>query len=148
MGWGLMYVCAKMVDLKASNKKLKQRSRNIIRGIESTAEEMDDAALDERIDECGGSVKLALMTIMTGPTKQDCEKMLEEAGGVLSIALQTQKLLSNRFQEGSSGITKSDQPGSERKVIACIDAGGSKCAVAIANEAGNVARGEAGPCNV
>ncbi|KAF8861273.1 SIS domain-containing protein [Acephala macrosclerotiorum] len=135
-----------MVDLKATNIKLKQRSRNIVRSLELTASELSDEELDARIAECGGSVKFALMTLMTGCERQHCEEILEQAGGVLSTALQTiNATASNTI---SNGKIKSRNSASEGKLAVCIDGGGSKRAVALSDEAGNIGRGEAGPCNV
>jgi N-acetylmuramic acid 6-phosphate etherase len=62
-----------MVDLKATNVKLEQRSRNIIRSIEPTTFDLTDDELDARIKSCDGSVKLALITLMTGLEKEDCK---------------------------------------------------------------------------
>ena len=73
-----------MVDLKATNVKLEQRSRNIIRSIEPTAFDFTDDELDARINICDGSVKPTLMTLMMGLEKEDCKWHLERAGGVLS----------------------------------------------------------------
>ena len=135
-----------MVDVKASNLKLKQRSRNIVRSLESRASEISDELLDERIQECGGSVKLALMTLMTGCEKQQCEDNLKQAGGVLSTALQI--LNTTASNNISNGISTPRNTAPKRKLAVCIDGGGSKCAVALSDEAGNIGRGESGPCNV
>lgn len=135
-----------MVDLKATNAKLKQRSRNIIRTLERTASGISDEELDTIIQECGGSVKLALMTLMTGCEKQPCEERLEQAGGVLSTALQTSNTAAPRSFMKVRTKAKNIPP--KRNLVVCIDGGGSKCAVAVSDDAGNIGRGEAGPCNV
>ena len=136
-----------MVDLKATNVKLEQRSRNIIRSIEPTAFDFTDEELDSRIKSCDGSVKLALMTLMTGLEKEDCKGHLERAGGVLSKALQARqaKVISQEKINGMQTIQDDLKP---ERLVLCIDGGGTKCAVAVANEAGEIGKGEAGPCNV
>ena len=136
-----------MVDLKAANIKLERRSRNIIRSIEPTAFDFTDDGLDARINSCGGSVKLTLMTLMTGLENEDCKWNLERAGGVLPKALQDRqaKVISAEKINGTQTINDDSKPG---RFVLCIDGGGTKCAIAVANEAGEIGKGEAGPCNV
>ena len=138
-----------MVDLKATNIKLKQRSRNIIRSIEPTALDVGDEELDQRIKACNGSVKLALMTLMSKLPQEDCQFRLESAGGILSKALQMLHQ-DTREDSKSDGKDVSENGQSELpkgNLSVCIDGGGTKCAVAVADEAGNTVRGEAGACN-
>ncbi|KAI9742886.1 MAG: hypothetical protein M1818_003615 [Claussenomyces sp. TS43310] len=135
-----------MVDLKASNLKLKQRSRDIVRTLESMASDMGDEQLDELIVSCNGSVKLALMIIMTKLSKEDCQRRLEMAEGVLSKALKMWEAESMHISKtsGLNGITDTVKT---REFNVCIDGGGTKCAVVITDRSGNMGRGQSGSCN-
>lgn len=135
-----------MVDVKASNLKLKQRSRNIIRSIDSSSKLMADQQLDTLIGECGGSIKLALMTLLSGLTISDSSDRLQAAGGVLKIALETWEC-DGRVQTPDSSTELEDNTNSEQLAL-CIDGGGSKCAVAVGDASGHIGRAEGGPCNL
>ena len=76
-----------MVDWKATNLKLKQISRNIIRKIELAVSRLTDEKLDGLITFCGGIVKLVLMTLKTRLLRMKCEKRLERVEGILLQAL-------------------------------------------------------------
>ena len=141
-----------MVDLKATNIKLKQRSRNMIRNIELTALDISDQELDEVINSCNGSVKLALMTLMTRRRKEECEAFLDSAGGVLSRALESAQNNTSYNMPQSHGVNANTRVRAqnglqEAKLKVCIDGGGTKCAIAITDETGKIGRGEAGACN-
>lgn len=127
-----------MVDLVASNLKLKQRSRNILRGISRKCNSLSDPELDALITKCNSSVKLAILVAETGEPVEACKTHLESAGGVLATAL-----------DGAQP-TQSLSPSHElsRRFVLCIDGGGTKCAVVVADPTGLVSHGYAGPCNL
>ncbi|KAL5361995.1 hypothetical protein BJX96DRAFT_185723 [Aspergillus floccosus] len=77
-----------MVDLVASNEKLKQRSRNILRLLSERCRSMDDSELDDLLAECNRSVKLSLLVAETGLSVNECQRNLDAAGGVLAKALE------------------------------------------------------------
>lgn len=126
-----------MVDLQASNLKLKQRSKNILKKISAKCAAMADSDLDALLIECDRSVKLAILVAETGMSIEECKRHLQSAGGILSKALdgvvQHVPLVSNELS---------------RKLVLCIDGGGTKCAAVVADAAGNMSRGYAGPCNL
>jgi len=72
-----------MVDLQASNHKLEQRSRRIVR--EATGLPEGDA--DVLLGQAGGSVKTAVVMGKTGISSGDASRLLETAGGSVREAL-------------------------------------------------------------
>lgn len=126
-----------MVDLQASNLKLKQRSKNILKRLSSTCAVMADSELDELLIECERSVKLAFLVAETGKSVETCKGDLQNAGEILTKALDVEvpdvRPVSNELV---------------RKFALCIDGGGTKCAAVVADAAGYTTRGYAGPCNL
>lgn len=125
----------KMVDLKASNLKLQQRSRNIIRKLGGTACPSTDAELDALLQSCNGSVKLVLATLGLETTVDEAQKRLNEAGGSLS------SVLKSRNQD----VAKNHE---DDEMVLYVDGGGTKCAAVIMGRDARIGEGEAGPCNV
>lgn len=124
-----------MVDLKVSNLKLEQRSRNILRKLSTNCGGWSDSELDVLLAKCNHSVKLAILAAETGRSAEDCARQLECVGGVLSEALiQTE------------GPHWSAIPA--REFVLCVDGGGTKCAAVVADDTGIIGRGSAGPCNL
>ncbi|KAL4987908.1 hypothetical protein BDW68DRAFT_197119 [Aspergillus falconensis] len=133
-----------MVDLVASNAKLRQRSRNILRRLNADCASMSNSEVDLLLNRCNGSVKLALLVASTGRSVEQCREDLEAAGQQLAKALEPAATAA--LQPGVSEGRDSDDP---QGLILCIDGGGSKCAAVVADKAGAVlGRGEAGPCNI
>ena len=131
-----------MVDLVASNNKLKQRSRNILRKLSPRCDNMTDEQLDDLLAQCDRSVKLALMTANTGLSVEQSRRELESAGGILAQALKA-------ANKSCTGNQPNDSAAPDRRFILCIDGGGSKCAAVITDEKGDIlGRGLAGPCNL
>lgn len=125
-----------MVDLVASNLKLQQRSRNILRRLSKKCSIISDSELDSLLVKCSGSVKRAILVAETGESVEKCDTLLASTGGILSKAL-----------SASSQPVQAPTPES-RQFVLCIDGGGTKCAAVIADEAGNLSHGSAGPCNL
>ncbi|OQD82867.1 hypothetical protein PENANT_c019G06984 [Penicillium antarcticum] len=128
-----------MVDLVASNLKLKQRSRNILRRLSSKCHSLPDEDLDALLSRCNHSVKLAILVADTGESVEACEGYFEAAGGVLANAIAA-------VSKPGQQITPEVKSG--RPFVLCIDGGGTKCAAAVTNGANIVCRGYAGPCNL
>lgn len=129
-----------MIDLKSSNEKLKQRSKNIISticGHQSPASEED---LDLLLTACGGSVKLAVAAILLKTTTEDAAKRLEDARGVLADVLQ--------YSQSKTPIINGTGPKSAEDYVLCVDGGGSKCSAVLLGKNGEIGEGEAGGCNV
>ncbi|KAJ5720659.1 uncharacterized protein N7483_008593 [Penicillium malachiteum] len=125
-----------MVDMVASNLKLEQRSRNMLRRLSGKCNARSDSELDSLLSESNGSVKLAILVAETGESVQTCQQSLDSAEGILSKAL--------------AGISQPNQPHihGERQFVLCIDGGGSKCAAVVADKSGVMSYGSAGPCNL
>lgn len=72
-----------MVDLRASNEKLRARS---IRTV-ATVTGCDYADAAEALGAVGGSVKEAILVVLTGIAPAQATEALESAGGVLRLAI-------------------------------------------------------------
>lgn len=129
-----------MIDLKATNNKLSQRSRNIVRTICGPSCPTSDDELDSILSVCNGSVKLAVATILLQATADDAAKRLEVTNGVLSDALKHSAVV-------PLGPTVTNRIVNDEFVL-CVDGGGSKCAAVLLGRNGQEGRGEAGECNV
>jgi N-acetylmuramic acid 6-phosphate etherase len=68
-----------MVDVKASNVKLRDRAARIV----STLTGLDRAAALAKVDEAGGSVKLAIVMERKGVSAAEAQTLLNHAGGHL-----------------------------------------------------------------
>ncbi|EED22174.1 glucokinase regulator family protein, putative [Talaromyces stipitatus ATCC 10500] len=129
-----------MVDLIASNQKLKQRSRNILRKVSRRCSSMVDYELDDLLARCDGRVKLAIVVAEKGLSVEESREQLEMAQGVLARVIATEddvqvkKPLVNGFKRHRS--------------VLCIDGGGSKCAAVVGYSGGKIGKGVAGPCNL
>ncbi|KXG48479.1 ATPase, BadF/BadG/BcrA/BcrD type [Penicillium griseofulvum] len=127
-----------MVDLVASNLKLEQRSRNILRRLSPKCQSAPDAELDAVLAQCNGSVKLAILVSETGESVETCRGYFDAAAGVLANALAAI----------SEPIEPKPTSTPTKKFALCIDGGGTKCAAVVADEANVVGQGSAGPCNL
>jgi len=65
-----------MIDVVATNEKLVDRVKRII--VEATGIEYEEAT---KVFEEAGSVKLAIVMILSGATKEDCARTLTETNG-------------------------------------------------------------------
>jgi N-acetylmuramic acid 6-phosphate etherase len=72
-----------MVDLQMTNKKLERRGLNIIK--EATG--VDDNEAKEYIEKAKGSVKVAIVMILSSCNYEDAVKKLEKAEGKVKIAI-------------------------------------------------------------
>jgi N-acetylmuramic acid 6-phosphate etherase len=132
-----------MVDLSASNLKLKQRSRNILRHLSLPCAAMTDAALDELLASCHGSVKLALMVSRSGLSVEESRDQLDAVGGVLAKAF-TELQLSAQNEL----YARQNPQNTSRRLVLCVDAGGSKCRAIVRDYYDAIGKGFAGPCSM
>ncbi|MFJ6570080.1 N-acetylmuramic acid 6-phosphate etherase [Streptomyces sp. NPDC091292] len=72
-----------MVDVRASNDKLRARSRRIV----SLATDADDATIDAALTEADGEVKNAILIVLTGADAKTATDLLTKANGHLRKAL-------------------------------------------------------------
>lgn len=75
-----------MVDLKASNKKLYDRSIRILK----IATGVDSATAAKVLEEASLNCKLAILMIKTGMEAKEAERVLSECDGNLKLAIRTQ----------------------------------------------------------
>ncbi|EGX95837.1 glucokinase regulator family protein, putative [Cordyceps militaris CM01] len=126
-----------MVDLKATNVKLRQRARNILRAIGGQRCRQSDEDLDAVLAASHGSTKLAAVVLVLGVTPADAELRLARNSGVLA------RVLAEAETEGSAAGTDGDAG-----IVLCVDAGGTSCKAAILCRDGASGTGIGGPCNV
>ncbi|MDO0913905.1 N-acetylmuramic acid 6-phosphate etherase [Streptomyces sp. DT2A-34] len=72
-----------MVDVRASNDKLRARSRRIV----ALATGADDADIERALTEAGGEVKTAILILLGDVDGPTAARLLEETGGHLRTAL-------------------------------------------------------------
>jgi N-acetylmuramic acid 6-phosphate etherase len=72
-----------MVDLRASNTKLADRARRIVRAITNVS----DHEAERLLKECGGEVKTAIVSFHRGVTSGDARQILAASHGHLRNAL-------------------------------------------------------------
>ncbi|MFF9770574.1 N-acetylmuramic acid 6-phosphate etherase [Streptomyces sp. NPDC014636] len=72
-----------MVDVRASNAKLRARSHRIV----SQATGAGDAEIEKALTETGGEVKQAILALLAGVDGPTAARLLEESGGHLRAAL-------------------------------------------------------------
>jgi N-acetylmuramic acid 6-phosphate etherase len=72
-----------MVDVVASNAKLRARARGLLRELG----EVPESDLDRLLAAAGGQVKLAIAMARLGVERREAERRLDEAGGSLRDAL-------------------------------------------------------------
>ncbi|KAI0536405.1 putative glucokinase regulator family protein [Xylaria digitata] len=123
-------------NLVATNLKLKQRARNILRFVGGAACTQSDLELDEILECCRGSVKLAAIVITLKLSVVEAEDRLQRSKGVLSRV----------FAEAHE--KKARQETYDNDLVLCVDAGGTSCKAVIMSKDGEMGMGRAGPCNV
>ncbi|OQD55885.1 N-acetylmuramic acid 6-phosphate etherase [Streptomyces phaeoluteigriseus] len=72
-----------MVDVRATNEKLRARSRRIV----SLATGADDEEIERALAATGGEVKDAILVLLAGVDGPSAARLLEESGGHLRAAL-------------------------------------------------------------
>ena len=124
-----------MVDLRATNSKLRARTNRIVRIL--TGLSHDEAAA--LLQSCGGELKTALVVQQAHVAPDDARKRLAQAGGQVRKAL-----------HGSSPTCAAAPRGDDRLFLG-IDGGGTHT-VALLARTGDpfeiLGRGQAGPSNV
>ncbi|KAI8634659.1 putative glucokinase regulator family protein [Xylariaceae sp. FL1651] len=125
-----------MIDVKATNLKLKQRARNILRFIGGAVCTQSDVELDQMLDCCHGSVKLAAVTIVLKVSVPEAEDRLQRNKGVLARVFEEARAKEIQGQSCDDGFAL------------CVDAGGTSCKAVIMSKDGEMGMGTAGPCNV
>jgi N-acetylmuramic acid 6-phosphate etherase len=118
-----------MVDLRATNTKLKARTHRIVRTITG----LNEAAAGELLDRCGGELKTALVAHQAKVAPDEARAKLAEHGGRVGEVLRI-------FGRPDSGVAED--------LILGIDGGGSTTVALLATATEIIGRGEAGPSNM
>jgi N-acetylmuramic acid 6-phosphate etherase len=129
-------IVLQMIDLKATNLKLKQRARNILRIIGGDSCNQSNEELDPILESCGGSTKLAAVTIVLKVSVAEAEERLNRNKGVLA------QVFAEAKDENAPG------PDLERGIVLCVDAGGTSCKATVMSKDGSIGKGVSGPCNM
>ncbi|MFO0848667.1 MAG: N-acetylmuramic acid 6-phosphate etherase [Gemmataceae bacterium] len=127
-----------MVDLKASNQKLKARANRIVRTVTG----LEQAAADELLAACNGEVKTAIVAQLGGLSPDAARAKLADAGGRVGLALGSL---------GKPKVTAAPVERSQRPdLVIGIDGGGTNtiCLLAKADTGEVIGRGTAGPSNI
>jgi N-acetylmuramic acid 6-phosphate etherase len=74
-----------MVDVVASNAKLRARARRAV----ALATEVSDAEIDEALAAADGDAKVAILALLTGLPAAHARQRLDESGGAIRRALET-----------------------------------------------------------
>jgi N-acetylmuramic acid 6-phosphate etherase len=119
-----------MVDLRATNMKLKARTNRIVRTITGLSE-TDAAAL---LDRCDGELKTALVAHQSKVPPDEARTKLTQHGG--------------RVGEVLRALGRSTDSGVADDLVIGIDGGGSTTVVLVATATEVIGRGEAGPSNM
>lgn len=77
-----------MVDLRATNVKLKARSLRIVSAITG----YDEQQATEQLQRCNGEVKTAIVAILRSVDPDEARKLLEKSAGKLRLALTAQSV--------------------------------------------------------
>ncbi|OAA70757.1 N-acetylmuramic acid 6-phosphate etherase [Akanthomyces lecanii RCEF 1005] len=125
-----------MVDLKATNIKLQQRARNILRAIGGQRCHHSDEDLDGILAAARGSTKVAAVVIVLEVDVAEAELRLERNNGVLAQVFAEAETESSTGNNDDSGI------------VLCVDAGGTSCKATVLSKDGAVGTGIGGPCNI
>lgn len=72
-----------MVDLRATNEKLRARSELMVRGATGVSADLAAAALAD----AGGSVKLAILMLLADLPVDAAQEVLQREGGILALAI-------------------------------------------------------------
>jgi N-acetylmuramic acid 6-phosphate etherase len=116
-----------MVDLRATNSKLRARTNRIARQLTR----VDSTEADLLLQRCDGELKTALVARLAGVTPDEARQRLMEAGGQVRQALP------------AMGAAATDPT-----LILGIDGGGTHTTALLACGGEVIGRGEAGPSNL
>ena len=127
-----------MVDLKASNAKLKARASRLVR----TVTHLEAAEADALLADCNGEVKTAIVAGVAGLKADAARRRLREAGGRIGPALGG----AGRVVTPPVGVGRPHRP----DLVLGIDGGGTNTIALLADAATGavLGRGVAGPSNI
>jgi N-acetylmuramic acid 6-phosphate etherase len=146
-----------MVDLRATNSKLKARTNRIVRILTGLSMEEADALLRR----CEGELKTALVVQRTGVSPDEARKRLFAAGGQVRLAMDTSPspptpLPGERGEKAGvfSPLSPGRGAGGEGDLLLGIDGGGTRTVALLARRIKDdkpwaiLGRGTSGPSNL
>lgn len=113
-----------MVDMRASNMKLRARANRMVRQLTG----VDHAAAAALLEQCGGELKTALVAQLAKLSPEEARRRLGESGGLVRRALPPPVAVDATLSLG-------------------IDGGGTHTVALLARDGLVVGRGEGGPSN-
>lgn len=127
-----------MVDLRATNSKLRDRSRRIVMALTG----LGAAEAQRQLDQCGGELKTAIVSCLACIDADESRRRLARAGGHLRRAIAA----------GRADAHGAGQPPPTHDLVLGMDGGGTKTVAwlaprAAADGAAVCGRGAAGPSN-
>lgn len=138
-----------MVDVRATNEKLRVRTNRIVR--EATG--LDRTAADRLLEACGRELKTALVSQLAGVSADEARTRLQKANGLVRAAVATNGANGTNGKNGTNGHHKNGYAKVEpKRLVLGIDGGGTGTTVLLAapNPDGGwtlLGRGESGPSN-
>ena len=127
-----------MVDLRASNSKLRARTNRIVRLLTGLSVE----AADQLLQSCGGELKTALVAQLRGVAPEEARTRLASTGG------QVKKALGEPAALAAGWGLEAQATGFHHDLYLGIDGGGTHTVALLARASGDiVGRGTAGPSN-
>jgi N-acetylmuramic acid 6-phosphate etherase len=126
-----------MVDLRATNSKLRARTSRIVRTLTGLSVEAAEAVLQQ----CGGELKTALVVAKSGASPEEARARLNAARGQVRKALDVSSIFTESPREPASDLYLG------------IDGGGTHTVALLATPDGKgswqvLGRGQAGPSNL
>jgi N-acetylmuramic acid 6-phosphate etherase len=119
-----------MVDLRATNTKLRARTNRIVRSLTG----IDHEAADELLRRCDGELKTALVVQQASITPDEARERLRAFGGRVGEALRVH----DRRSDASSAAD----------LVIGVDGGGTSTVALVATEKEILGRGASGPSNL
>ena len=127
-----------MVDLRATNTKLKARSNRMVRHFTN----LDAIGADELLNRCNGELKTAIVAQLSGVDPNEARQRLIHSGGSIRATL----------RPGEAGVTSIAVSAVSSDLILGIDGGGSNTTALLARLHGNnqtiIGKGRSGPSNL
>ncbi len=114
-----------MVDLRATNTKLRARTNRIVRQLTG----LDESDADALLRQCGGELKTTLVARLADVTPEEARQRLAAAGGQVRAALPPRRAADDSLVLG-------------------IDGGGTSTVALLARGGEVIGRGESGPSNL
>jgi N-acetylmuramic acid 6-phosphate etherase len=114
-----------MIDLRATNTKLRARANRIVRQLTG----LDEEAADALLQSCGGELKTALVSQLAAVMPDAARQKLVANAGVVRTALPSRNTV-------------------DESLVLGIDGGGSHTVALLARDGVILGRGESGPSNL